>query len=388
MVQLLIIGAIAGFGLFCAKSVKLLKLPAVTGYIIAGVLIGSIFDSSKDAETVLSTISSAALAFIAYTMGTSLNFRQLRKTGAGIVIVAITQAFGATLATIFIMTGFLGYPLELTMILGAIAATTAPAATLMLVRQYRANGPFVNTLLPVVALDDAIAIVIFGFSQIAVTSMVAGNKINATLLFGPFLTLGSSALVGLVGGLLLSYLARKAIDEDSLIAIALAVLFATVGITEYFGYSALLAGMVLGTVVTNVSSRNKAIINGIDKISYFLIIVFFVFSGMGLNIQLLPQLGLVGIFYVLARSVGKILGAWIGSAATKQEPAVRKYLGLALLPQAGVALGLAASLNLGSPELETQIRTIVVAAVIIFELIGPPLAKLALKLSKEIKESD
>ncbi len=387
MTQLLIIGVVIGAGIALGRSMKPLRLPAVTGYVLAGVLIGLFFKPSSETELILSTVSSSALAFIAYTMGTSLNLRELKKMGGGVIIVAFTQAFGATLVTILTLTGLLGQPLELTLILGAIASTTAPAATLMIVRQYRANGPFTRTLLPVVALDDAIAIIIFGFSQIAVASMVSGKAIAAGLFLEPLATLGISAAIGFAGGLLLSYLARKATDEDSLLAITLGVLFVTVGITEYFGYSALLAGMVLGTVVTNLSSRNMAILNGIDRISYSLMIIFFVFAGMGLNLELLPRLGLVGLAYVVARSAGKIFGAWIGGVSTRREPAVRKYLGLALLPQAGVALGLAASFDAGSPELAEKVRTIIVSAVIVFELIGPPLAKIALKLSGDIKEN-
>ena len=200
MTQLLIIGVVIGAGIALGRSMKPLRLPAVTGYVFAGVLIGLFFKPSGETELILSTVSSSALAFIAYTMGTSLNLRELKKMGGGVIIVALTQAFGATLVTILTLTGLLGQPLELTLILGAIASTTAPAATLMIVRQYRANGPFTRTLLPVVALDDAIAIIIFGFSQIAVASMVSGKAIAAGLFLEPLATLGISAAIGFAGG--------------------------------------------------------------------------------------------------------------------------------------------------------------------------------------------
>jgi Kef-type K+ transport system membrane component KefB len=273
-------------------------------------------------------------------------------------------------------------------VLGAIGAATAPAATLMVVKQYNAKGPLVDTLLPVVAMDDAVCIMIFGVSSAIAKVLIEGleSVSLATLILTPIFEIIGALALGFFMGFVLAWLSKKVKGEDELLAVIIAFIFLTTGLSIQFNFSSLLSCMMIGTTLANVVPNNKKVFTVIEHFTPPVLVLFFTISGVELNLSILKSVGLVGIAYVILRAVGKILGGYLGAAAAKSPKTVRNYLGFALLPQAGVAIGLSmvAQKILPAP-FGDEIRTIILAAVIVYELMGPPLAKFALVKAGEIQ---
>ncbi len=377
-------------GIVSAKILGKVKLPNVTGYLIAGLIIGpSILRIiPKGVVGKLSIISEVALAFIAYAIGSEFNINHLKKMSKGIILITFLQAlmamFCVTLAMIFIFRE----PIEFSLVLGAIGAATAPAATLMVVRQYDAKGPLVDTLLPVVAMDDAVCIMAFGVATTIAKTLINNSKaisvVNLILL--PLVEIVSALALGLFMGILLILISKRIKGEDELLTIIIAVIFATAAISIRFNLSSLLACMMVGATLTNMVPNNKRIFTTIEKFTPPIYIAFFTIAGVELDLSILKDVGVIGIFYVIFRVIGKVFGAYLGAKISHAPDTIRKYLGYTLIPQAGVAIGLSMiAQNILPDPYGAQIRSIVLAGTVIYELIGPLATKNALIRAGEIK---
>ena len=376
-------------GLFLARIVNVFKLPNVTGYILAGMLIGPSFLGiiPREAVSSFNIISEAALGFIAYSIGGELSIKHLRRMGSSILVITLAESLGAVLVVIAAMALIFKQPLPFSFMIGSIAAATAPAATIMVIRQYNAKGPLVDTLFPVVALDDAVAIMVFGIAvgisqslPMASAGVIALVLLTGRLILEIFIALG----LGFCVGLFLSVISRYLRGHDALLSFAIACIFLTIGVASYFNVSSLLACLALGAAVTNLVYRSDRVLSVIDRFTPPIFVSFFAISGADLQISVLRQVGLLAIGYVIFRMIGKVLGAYLGAKWTNAPAVVQKYLGLALAPQAGVAIGLSLVAEKTLPGTGIVLRNIILGSTVIYELIGPVVAKQALMMAGEI----
>ena len=410
--QTLLLIAIALFaGLLMTRLFVKFRLPDVTAYLVAGILIGPSvlgrlgipclgFNTPEQVDS-LSMISDVALGFIAFAIGHEFRLSALKQTGKQATIIGILQAVVATIfvdialvALHFIMPDLLPMPVAIT--LGAIAAATAPAATLMVVRQYKAKGPVTDVLLPVVALDDAVGLVIFAVSFGIAQSMKNGTTHIAALIIEPLMEVILSIVFGGLVGMGLTWLERFFHSHRNRNALIVGSVVLTVAVSQLkipigpftFGFSSLLVCMMLGTIFCNFCPLSEDLMLQADRWSGPAITLFFVLSGAALDFSVFADLSvvLIGVVYILFRSMGKILGAHWSSSLAKSPETVRKWLGITLLPQAGVALGMCSTAYrvLGGAE-GSLIRNIVLFSVLIYELVGPSLTKWALTKAGDIQ---
>ena len=408
MTTLLSISVAILVGLLITRVVKPFHLPDVTAYLIAGVLIGpyclgalgvdGLGFSSVEQVSSLSLISEVALGFIAFSIGNEFRLSDLKKTGRQAVVVGIMQALTAAIFVdaALILVHF-AVPDKLSMAqaitLGAIATATAPAATLMVVRQYKAKGPLTNLLLPVVALDDAVGLVVFAVSFGIARTLISGSVDLISILVSPLVEIIASLLLGAVLGVVLTQLEKLFHSNTNRRNLAIAFVFLTASLSMaefhigsvHVSFSSLLVCMMLGTSFCNLCPLSEDLMEKTDRWTTPLFTVFFVLSGAELELSVFTDLIIVGIgaVYILFRSLGKYWGSYISTRWTHCPPQVCKYLGITLLPQAGVALGMALTArSLG--EQGDLIRNIVLFSVLIYELFGPLLTKQALTKAGDI----
>ena len=382
----------AGFAL--TRVTKLLRLPNVTAYILAGILIGPYCLNLVPQRIIDGTdfLSDIALAFIAFSTGEFFKLSVLKKSGMRVVWITLFEAVLASVF-VFILTYFvLRLELAFSVVLAALASATAPASTMMTIRQTGAKGDFVDTLLQVVALDDVVGLVLYSVAiSVALASLGGAGGFSFETLVKPVLLNLAALALGGVFGLFMKLLMPERRSTDNKLIISVALLFAFCGVCALIDVSPLLGCMAMGTVYTNVAENDKLF----KQLGYFsppILLLFFVRSGMNFKLDALfsasgslngVPLIAVGVGYFLVRILGKYVGAWVGCAAVKKDRLVRNYLGLALIPQAGVAIGLAAlgARTLGG-VMGSDLETIILASSVLYELLGPGCAKLALYLSK------
>ncbi|MBQ7862421.1 MAG: cation:proton antiporter [Clostridia bacterium] len=400
-------------GLFMSRVVKPLKLPAVTGYLVAGILIGpyclgqlgieGIGFTSVGAVADLSILNDVALGFIAFAIGDEFRLSQLKHTGKQATIIGILQAVVTTLVVDAALIGLhfvLGedkLPISSAIILGAIASATAPAATLMVVRQYKAKGKLTNLLLPIVALDDAVGLIIFAVSFGVAKAITLGEFSLVSVLVDPIVEIVFSLLLGAVLGWGLSFSEKFFNSRSKRQAIVITAIFFAVALSKlkfhigpvHVGFSPLLVCMMLGTIFCNICDFSANLMEKTDRWTAPLFILFFVLSGAELEFSVFTDISIIGIgvIYIITRSLGKYFGARWSSVLVKSEPNIQKYLGITLLPQAGVALGMSiTAMEIG--ESGIIIRNIVLFGVLIYELFGPTLTKIALTKSGDIQPKE
>lgn len=373
-------------GLLFSQLVKIVKLPSVTGYLVGGLLIGPSLLNLVPAESVetLKVFSEIALGFIAFSIGSEFKISYFKKVGMTPVVIAFMEAFGA----VILVTAALlltGHELTFSLMLGAIAAATAPAATIMVIRQYRAKGEVTETLLSVVAIDDAAALIAFGFALAITRSLESGAETSLFLsLLAPFKEILMSVIVGGVCGALFTYFCRFFKDGGNRICLVLGFVILALALSAKTGASSLLVCMVLGAVYCNLAANSEKTMELIDSMTPPLFMMFFVLSGAELNIAIIPTIGAVGITYVVVRVIGKWLGAYLGATIMKASKNVKAYLGPCLVPQAGVAIGLSLIAQNTVPGHGAQIRAVILCGTLIYELIGPFITKMALQKAGEI----
>ena len=395
-------------GLLLSRLAKKVQLPAVTAYLVAGVLIGPFLLGALNIPGIGITteqlhgfgiISDVALGFIAFAMGNEFRLAELKKIGKQATLIGIFQAVFTCLTVDAILIGlhFLMpqyLSLSAAIVLGAVATATAPAATLMVVRQYKAKGPLTNILLPVVALDDAVGLVVFAISFGIAKSISTGTVEILSVILEPLLEVVLSLVLGFVMGLLFTLCEKFFHSRSKRMAITVAFVLATVAIScikfhigsIHVGFSSLLACMMLGTVFCNICDFSEELMDRADRWTAPILILFFVISGAELELSVFANIAVVviGIVYIISRSIGKYFGAGISARMTKCDPNIIKYLGITLLPQAGVALGMA----IKATELGAEgniVRNITLFAVLIYEIVGPFLTKVCLTKAGDIK---
>lgn len=396
-------------GLLLSRPAKLLKLPAVTSYLVAGILIGPYclgqlgvpglgFISNANVKE-YSIFSEVALGFIAFTIGNEFRLPQLKKIGKQATVIGIFQALvAAILVDIvlvimhFIMPDVIS--IEMAITLGAIATATAPAATLMVVRQYKAKGQLTDILLPVVALDDAVGLIVFAISFGVAKGMASGSFDIYSVLVNPIVEIVLSLVLGTVIGIVFSFAEKFFHSRSKRLSLSITIVLLTVGITMlefkvgsvHIGFSSLLVCMMVGTMFCNICDFSADIMDRIDRWTAPLFILFFVLSGAELELSVFTEgvIVLIGIIYIIARSAGKYIGAFASSKAVKCDNTICKYLGITLLPQAGVAIGMSMQAEQLPGEAGMLVRNITLFAVLIYELIGPTLTKMALIKSGDI----
>ena len=404
-------------GLLLSRLVKLLNLPAVTAYLVAGILIGpSLLGKlgaawniplgfiSEDHVELFDLFGKVALGFIAFSIGNEFRVEQLKKIGKQATIVGIFQAVFTTLLVDAALIGLhfiLGaevFPIEAAIILGAIASATAPAATLMVVKQYKAKGPVTNMLLPVVALDDAVGLILFAISFGVAKALGSSSPDLISILVDPLVEIVASLSLGALLGWLFSFCERFFHSRSKRLAVSVAfVLFAIALSTLEFKigpvhlhFSSLLVCMMLGTIFCNICDFSEELMDRLDRWTAPLFIIFFVLSGAELQLDKLANLTiiLIGVIYLIFRSAGKYTGALLSSKWAKCDDNIVKYLGITLLPQAGVALGMADMVGdyagFAGTEIATIVMSITLFSVLVYELVGPMLTKIALTKAGDI----
>lgn len=377
---------LAGFAF--TRITKLAKLPNVTGYIVAGVLIGPYVMNLIPQHFVESMgfVSDIALAFIAFGVGRFFQKEAFQETGVGVIIITLMESLVAGI----LVTGCMYYIFHLDfnfcLLLGAIATATAPASTMVTIRQYHARGPFVNTLLQVVAFDDAVCLIVFSIAT-ALINVNAEAKLSFMEMMLPIIYNVAALVLGFISGVLLSKLITPDRSEDNRLIITTSLLLLISGLCASVNVSPLLSCMVFSTTYMNIT-HDKQLFKQVEKFTPPVLCMFFVVSGMSLNIYSFGSLGIIGVAYFGIRIVGKYLGAYFGSVAAKSSKPIRNYLGLALIPQAGVAIGLAFLGKRILPDaLGTMLLTIILSSSVLYELVGPVCAKIALLHSGDIKRN-
>ncbi len=398
-------------GLMMSRLTKKLNLPAVTAYLVAGIIIGPFclgalgvdglgFNSLAQVEG-YKILSEVALGFIAFTMGNEFRIDTLKHVGRKAVVIAIFQAL---VATLFVDLALYGLhllipdklPMSAVLTLGAIATATAPAATLMVVKQYKAEGPLTKMLLPVVALDDMVGLVIFAVSFGISKSLELHHLDMVSIIFDPIIEVVASLLLGAVIGFAFHFIEQFFHSRSKRMSISVMFVFLAVALSEIkvelgggvvLAFSSLLVCMAMGTVFCNLCSFSEELMDRTDRWVGPLMVLFFVLSGCDLDFAVFSEwtVILTGVVYIISRSLGKIYGANLSARMTGCEPTITKYLGITLLPQAGVSLGMSLT-AMALPTAGPVIRNVALFAVLIYELVGPLLTRIALQKAGEIKE--
>ena len=410
-------------GLMMTRALKRLHLPDVTAYLIAGVVIGTYcigrfviggfsfgFNDGIAPVGNFTIISDIALGFIAFDIGNEFRLQDLKHTGKKATVIGIFQAVAATAVVdavlvgvhflLIAVTGVDYLPLPACILLGAIASATAPAATLMVVRQYKAKGPLTDLLLPIVALDDAVGLILFAVSM-GVAKALHGGEMNViSVLVEPLLEIVLSLILGAVLGLILSLVERAFHSNSNRLTLMITFVFLTVALAMlhfqigrvHIGFSSLLTCMMLGTIFCNVCKTSEEMMQRTEKWTKPLFVLFFVISGASLDLTVFkePVFILIGVIYILFRSVGKIAGAFGSAKLMKCDENTVKYLGITLLPQAGVALGMVSTVTadsvFGGSTIGNTVRFVILFGVLIYEIFGPMMTKWALTKAGDITE--
>jgi len=396
------IGIALSAALAARKATELFKLPAVTGYVIVGVILGAGVLRVFGPETAekMSAVSDAALALIAFTIGSELNLRTLRKMGRSILAITLGEVFGSFIlvfaTTMLISRG----DTALSLVLGSVASATAPAATLMVIQQYRARGPLTSTILAVVGLDDAVALIIYAFAS-SIARSILSHQPHFSLLKA-FATPALEVVCALLIGSALGYLAALTLEklrnvEEIFIGVCALIALVT-GLTHLLHGSALLANMACGLVVMNLRPKLKhRVMRDLFVLGPLVYALFFVLAGSRLDFRLLPQIGILGLGYLVARTTGKMCGARLGARAGKASPAIQKYIGFSLIPQVGVAIALAIIVGQEfghgqfgdeGKHLAGYVINILLFTTIITEIVGPYLTRRAIVQSGEAGKTE
>ncbi|WP_319560518.1 cation:proton antiporter [Marispirochaeta sp.] len=392
-------GLIAFLSLYAGKLANKIKLPSLIGFMIVGVLLSPSLAGllSEDIQSSLQFITKIALGFVALSIGMELHIKELKRQGPGIMLVILTESFGA-----FLVVGLAVFLLTkdpaLALIFGAIAPASAPAGTVAIIQEYRARGPLTKALYTVVGFDDGLGIIIFGFAFAVAKAIISSRTGLETMTLSaavltPFREIGLSILVGLVMVLVFTLLSRTLDSSRDRFILTVATVLFTTGLCEYFHLSEILTNMIVGMAFTNTQpvKTSREIDESLRAIMPLLFLFFFTLAGANLHIAALPSLGVLGLVYILGRAAGLMGGAWLGTSLGRMEDNLRKYLGMGILSQAGVAIGLSLVVKqelseMGSSgiQLGAMVITTVTATCIFFEIIGPILTKIGLTKAGEI----
>jgi len=383
------LGFILIAGLFSARLINKIKFPSVTAYLLLGIIIGpSLFGLvSEEILSASGLISNIVLGMIAFSIGQNFSLDNFHKIGKSVIWISVLEACGAWLLVTLAFLLILKQPFYIALLFGALSSATAPAATVMIIRQYRAKGIFTDTLLGVVAIDDAWCLIIFAIS-LAISQAIYSHMVATFFLIRVFLNsiwnIIGAFILGSIIAILSSYFSRFIRTQAEFLIFTLGFILLSIGIAIWLHLSVLLANMFLGAFLVNIDKSSFSSFDVLKTVDSPLFLLFFVLAGANLEIGLLPRLGLIGSVYLVFRVIGKITGAGLGAHISNASKNIRKYLGLGLVPQAGVALGCALVAKSDFPNIGSMIFTTIVATTVIYELIGPICTKIALKRAGEI----
>lgn len=374
-------------GLLGGRIAKKFGLPSVSGYIVAGLLLGPSFIDlvSNEGLNSLGFITDIALAAIAFSIGNEFLLSDMKKVGNKIFLLTIAEVIGALVIVFMTMYFLFNQSFEFSIVIASMSAATAPAGIVMVIRELRADGPLVKTILPVVALDDALGIMVFSVA-LSIAKMTSGlaDFTLIQIVSDPLIEIFGSLLLGFLLGLGLTYLANKAKGRDELLKISLAFILAAVGAANFFNMSPLLTAMMMGGTLVNLMHNSKRVFDNINSFTPPINLLFFTLAGMSLDLKILASVGMLGIGYILARAIGKILGAGVGAKALGESETIQKYLGLSLLTQGGISIGLSVIVRNELPQFSQSIVTVILFSVLVFEILGPILAKIAITKAGEV----
>lgn len=375
------------FGFIGGKIAEKFKLPHVSGYLVVGLFLGPSFFhvvNSTDLSA-LSVLSEIALAAIAFSIGSEFVVKDLMRVGKAIFIITLLEVLGAIVLVFTIMFFVFQQPFALSIVMASMSAATAPAATLMVIRQFKSKGPLTKTILPVVALDDVLGIMAFGIA-LSVAKMSINPKSVSTfhLFYEPVKEIVGSLGLGFVIGLALSTAVKYSKNRDDLQLMSLIAIGLGIGLAKLFGFSPLLTNIMVGTTMVNLVRQSNRVFGSLNDFIGPFYLLFFTLAGASLEIEILKTVGWMGLAYILARGGGKMLGAYLGAVIVKSPKTVRNNLGFALLPQGGISIGLSVIVRQQLPQYALVITTVIMFSVLIYEVSGPIFAKIAIERAGEI----
>lgn len=371
-------------GLVFGRLAKHLRMPNVTGYLIAGLVLGPCVLNFIPADMVtnFSVVSDMALGFIAFSIGTEFKLSYFRRVGLAPIIIAVMESFGAVILVTLVSLLFVSPSLAI--LLGAIAAATAPAQTVMVINQYHAKGPLTSMLMRVVALDDAVALIAFGFAATIVKSMENKVEISIWSILYPFYEVFISFALGAFIAVVMAIFLKHFKKSSNRLCLLVGFIFIAIWFANFINESALLCCMALGGVLVNTCDDIEGLIKVSDAFTPPLFMLFFAMSGAGFDLGAVVSVGLIGVIYIVTRVLGKIAGAWLGGKIMKVDEKICRYLGPTLMPQAGVALGLILMAGTIVPQYAGEIQTIILCSTFVYSILGPSVSKAALVKAGEI----
>ncbi len=397
-------GLSAGLGLYAGKLARRFRLPSLIGYMLLGVTLGVSGLRLLDGQALesMAFITKVALGFVAFAIGSELSFAWLKKQGVGVIAIILTESFGAFLV-VFAGVYFLTGNLPMAIMFAAVAPASAPAGTVSVIQEYRAKGPLTRILYAVVGFDDALAIFIYAFAAAIARSLLAADAGLAggggsELLLVAGKEIGVSLLIGLGCGFLYNALAPRLTKPAEVLVLTFGIVGVGVGLAEMFHGSLILSNMIVGLILANTRSEDtvRRVTSPLGGIMPLIFVLFFCLAGAHLDVSMLSRIGLVGVVYVVCRSVGLVGGSWLGASIGKMDRKIRNNVGLGILSQAGVAIGLALVAKeqfdaMGIPEagrIGSELIVAITATSIIFEVVGPILTKIALSRTGEINRDE
>lgn len=391
MEVLLKLAIVVVVGMIGGKIATKFKLPSVSGYLVAGLFLGpSFFDLVTKTDSVnFEIISELALSFIAFSIGSEFVYSEIKKMGKNVVVITLLEVIGAIAVVFSVMYFVFNQDFALSIVIASMSAATAPAATLMVMKQYRAHGPVTKTLLPVVALDDVFGIIAFGIAlAVAKMSLNTSGSSSVMMFFEPVIEIVGSIGLGVLIGVVLAVVAKKQQTKDDLQIVSITAIALATGLSNWLGLSSLLTNIVVGTVLVNLLKHSGRVFGSVNDFVPIFYVLFFTLAGASLDLSILVSVGSMGIAYIFARGIGKYLGTFMGASIVKAPDTVRKYLGFALLPQGGISIGLSVIVRQQLPQYATMITTIIMFSVLVYETSGPIFAKIAISKAKEINGLD
>lgn len=386
---LLKLAIVVSVGCLAGKLAKTIRLSNIFGFVIAGLILGPSCLKLLSEQNVasLAIISEVTVAILAFKIGSEFVLRDMRKLGNSFVVVTFFEVTAAFLLVFSAMFFLFKQGFAFSMVMASIAAATAPAAAIMVIRQYRSDGPLTRMLLPVTALDGVLGVFLFGFAiSIARVSIQALELSTWQMLLRLLFEVFGSLALGAVLGLALSFFGQRAGDSDELLVITIATILASTSIAKVLVLSPLLTNIIMGAVLVNLTQNSNRVFFSLNNFTPPLYLLFFMIAGASVSLSSLTKIALLSLVYIASRALGKLLGAWIGAKNVRAEVSVQKYLGTALLPQGGLTIALGIFAGQYLPELGVAIVGIIVVSVLLYEMVGPIIAKAAIEKAGEIRK--
>nr|WP_279381045.1 cation:proton antiporter [Alkaliphilus hydrothermalis] len=372
-------------GLVGGKLASKARLPSVTGYIIVGLLMGPSFANVITKEMVYSLqfVNHLALGMLAIAIGAELHRKVFKKNGRILFLVSLGDNLG-TFIMVALITFILGLPLAFSLVLGVLSMTVSPSGVLSIIKEYRGKGPFVRSIMTLVAIENLNCIIVFGITTAILQGVTSSDLQGGALILNMLIELGLALMIGILSGGFLAFLIWRKTNENKFMVMVIGFIFLNSGIGEIYGLSAILINMTTGALVTNLVEENNILSNALEKIELPIFVFFLTLAGAKLDLAILPKIGLVGVGYIVGRLGGKLAGSYISAKLTNIGKRYRRNLGIALTPQAGIVIGLSIEAEQRLPQFNGLITGIVLSGVVFFEIVGPILLKQALKNTGEI----